>query len=501
MFSRILNSPARQNVSRELSVCGLSLSSLMLLVVNATVMASDHADPIDITRWKPLEPVITDLFVFPVDKDGKPILKYELPAEKKLYARKDAQPVSTGNYEKPKVDSKFVRKDNISLAVPDLAKRGELSADERKKIHSLIVILCVRRALTETNSLNLTPYNYRLHLDTHTPVSFDDTAADMEQKEREVQAGGGYQPLFDDKIPRPTGQEARARYGGTIEKPEKISDDVLIKISLKNDAKLSDISVIKGLKNSAADQICHDRRDPDRISIWTGVSDDPFIFPSFFKTNVVAMVISIPVTCFESGDLPETLLAWGTSHRGEKQIDHVGRSLRTQNPRFDLLNTIRPSEHVTKLMDEYKNPALMRDIELWVGLNQLAAYREWDFVPDVMIYSTKFPVGFPNGRNLDDDVAALLAQHGDTLLLELSHFNAQWPRRTTNDKEFSSDFPYLAEPWPDRTPAKPYQLSTKNTLILLTLVFIGLAILVLAAIQLWQIIRWMLGLNPRPKPI
>ncbi|WP_410965940.1 DUF4331 family protein, partial [Salmonella sp. SAL4438] len=77
-----------------------------------------------------------------------------------------------------------------------------------------------------------------------------------------------------------------------------------------------------------------------------------------------------------------------------------------------------------------------------------------------------FPVGFPNGRYLSDDVAALLAQHGDTLLFELSHQhpNGGWPRRTTNvkpflktteDKPMDAEFPYLAEPWPDKMPAPP----------------------------------------------
>ena len=123
---------------------------------------------------------------------------------------------------------------------------------------------------------------------------------------------------------------------------------------------------------------------------------------------------------------------------------------RTQNPRFELLNTLNPSKHVEAIKSEHESPSLMRDLLLRVGLESLFAYREWDFVPDVMIYTNRYPVGFPNGRLLRDDVAAILAQHGDTLLLELSHHNAQWPRRTANDKEFLDKFPYLAEPWPDR---------------------------------------------------
>jgi len=445
----------------------LLLAGVALLLLQNMLIASDHADPIDLTRWKPLEPVITDLFVFPVDQDGKSIRRFE-------------------------------RTDDVSLKTPGVEKRQELTKEEkeREQIKSLIVIVCVRRALTKTDSLNLEPYHYLIHMDTRSPVSFDDTPPDRAQKNREVQAGGGYQPLFDAKVKRPTGQEARARYGGSVEKPEKISDDILIQITLKNDATLDKMSVIRGLKDAAPDRIIVGQRAPDEISIWTGVRDDPFIFPAFFKTNVVAMVLSIPLDRFEA--TPETLLVWATSHKGEDQIDHVGRSLRTQNPRFDLLNTLPPSEHVAALQAAHENPNLMRDLFLRFNLNQLVAFREWDFVPDVMIYSPRFEVGFPNGRLLEDDVAALLAQHGDTLLLELSHSNAQWPRRTANDKEFSSEFPYLAAPWPDREPPKPYQLTTRTRLILIAIGVFVLLILFLAAWKFLQIVRWLLGFKPRP---
>jgi hypothetical protein len=99
------------------------------------VIASDHADPIDLTRMAPLEPVITDLFVFPVDMDGQPAFP-------------------------------FVRKDFIQLQQPDLSPRRELTAEERAKIKALIVILCVRRMLTDSGSLNLEPYHYQIHIDT-----------------------------------------------------------------------------------------------------------------------------------------------------------------------------------------------------------------------------------------------------------------------------------------------------------------------------------------------
>jgi hypothetical protein len=461
-------------VHRLQTTIGLShavQASILALVLSSAVAASDHADPIDATRLKPLEPVITDLFVFPVDAKGKVVAPFEVT---------DGIPLHP-------------------LRGPSgLPMRPELTYEQRKSIKSLVVILCVRRMLTQTNSLNLEPYQYRIHMDTATTVSFDNTAADeMAREAMKAEAGMGYRPADAPKVDRPTGEEARARYGGTIGRPDKIDDDVIIELTLKNDASLNTFLPKQGLTAEKFDR--SGVWNPEVISVWTGVRDDPFIFPAFFGTNVVAMVVSIPMHYFKSGN--QDWLVWATSHKNKSQIDHVGRSLRTQNPRFELLNTLHPRDHVAAIEEEIKDPSLVRDIEVRLNLLQLAAYRDWDRVPDVMIYTTRFPVGFPNGRLLTDDVAALLAQHGDTLLLELSHNNAQWPRRTTNDKVFSSDFPYLPEPWPDKPTPEPYSLSTKNTLILLGIALAILAILVLALLQVIHIIRKILGIRSRPRPV
>jgi hypothetical protein len=75
-----------------------------------------------------------------------------------------------------------------------------------------------------------------------------------------------------------------------------------------------------------------------------------------------------------------------------------------------------------------------------------------------MIFTNRFPPGFPNGRRLEDDVNAIVCTTGDCLLQELSFIEAKepkWPRATVNDKPFLNDWPYLAEPWPDRTPPAP----------------------------------------------
>jgi hypothetical protein len=265
-----------------------------------------------------------------------------------------------------------------------------------------------------------------------------------------------------------------------IQRPADISDDVVIEFRLDNEAQIRD-----GYPRYSGPLAASLQDNRDRVRVTSGVFDDPFIFPAFFGTNVVAMVIRIPSDLFPS-DRTDFLI-WATSHTGSRQVDHVGRSLRTQNPRFELLNTLDPRDHVPAIQAEHEQPSLMRDLFLRANLQSPFAYREWDFVPDVMIFTMQYPVGFPNGRLLTDDVAALLAQHGDTLLYELSHHNASWPRRNTNDREFQDRFPYLADPWPDRMPNPPLRLSATNRL---KLVGIALALAALLLLENWLVVLW-----------
>ena len=88
-------------------------------------------------------------------------------------------------------------------------------------------------------------------------------------------------------------------------------------------------------------------------------------------------------------------MLWATSTENGKQIDHVGRSLRTQNPRFEMLNTLPPNQHVKAIEAEHHHPSLMRDLALRINLQGTFAFRDWDEVPDVMLYSKRSPVGLP----------------------------------------------------------------------------------------------------------
>jgi hypothetical protein len=425
------------------------------ILCSTPLFASDHADPIDPFNRERLEGGITDLFFFPILADGKPAFP-------------------------------FRRTDGISLVTPDLRPRPELTNAERSQIKGFVVILCVRRALTETGSLRLEPYTYRIHMDTHSTISFEDTAGDRPMPPP-LAGGSGYSTptaMDPQAASRPTGAEARVRYGGIIANPKSITDDVLIEFTLQNDATLRDIRIPRGLKNS--EKVVRDGKyDPDAIGVWAGVRDDPFIFPAFFGTNVVAMVMTIPASSFPDGQ--KDWLIWGTSSKGTRQIDHVGRSLRTQNPRFELLNTLPPREHKAAILEEHEHPHLMRDLALRFNMQSIFAYRKWDFVPDVMVYTTRFGVGFPNGRLLTDDVAAMLAQHGDTLLLELSHHTGGWPRKTTNDKDFLATFPYLADPWPDKPESPPPALTPESRY---KLIAIAVGALLLLILENWLVARW-----------
>lgn len=420
--------------------CHVAFGAALLVLFTLPLRASDHADPIHLPMGKEFfddgKPNAaaaaraagntTDLFVFPLKGDG---------------ALAD-----------------FPLKEGEEVNVLDPA--------EQSQIKSLAVILCVRPGLRKQPPLDLSAYTYQIHMDLHSRVTFDN-------------------------------KSEAARYGGSLPDPTKIDPDVTFEIQLNDDTTLKrktitsptgrfanfdkvhvyDASSIK----QKADEI---RQNPNDIHIYTGYQDDPFIFPRFFGSNVVAMVMIIPLSCFP--ETQRTWVAWANTHKGDKQFDHVGRSLRTQNPRFELFNPLPPKQHVAALQKEIENPGLMRDLFVKLGFDNLFEYRPWDRVPDVMIYSDQFNVGYPNGRRLTDDVAALLARNGDTLLFELSYKNAMWPRATTNDKPFLSQFPFLADPWPNSVvPAGP-SLSHRNQTIIR--VALGLAI-AWALLGLWKLIE------------
>ncbi len=288
----------------------------------------------------------------------------------------------------------------------------------------MVVIFNVRRALTAPKPYkDLEPIEFVVHMDLHSPVSFSD-ASDL------------------------------AHYGGTVTNPEGLKSDVTIKVHLNEDATLkSGYPSFEGLKN------------PESIRVFAGVRDDPFIFPRFFKKNVISMVMSIPMSSFPDGQ--KDWILWGSTYKDGVQLDHVGRSNRSQLARFDSLNPLPPTEHVAEIMklmastnglytvlNKYKQTKAIAGLVQYV-----LQIRQYDVATDVMIYTDRFPPGFPNGRRLTDDIVGLTCATGDCILQELAYVEGKvdkgYPRQLVNDKPFLDDFPYVGEPFPDSPEAAP----------------------------------------------
>lgn len=390
-------------------ISSLILAAVLVAPIGvAPSRASDHADPMSLNVFavpRQQEANITDLHAFVVDSDGRTVSVVD--------------PLATDNW--------------------------------------LILSLSVRRALEpdQAKTLDLKPYTYRIHLDLAPPVRF----AAAQSSELSGAALAAHQRDLS----------MQELYGGIITHPEDIADTAVLSFNLDlQPREEAEPSVTVELR--AAGFLSSESVEPkesvvklpptelllgtslpsNQIAVTAAVFDDPFIFPRFFRRNVIGVVASIPLkklalTPRADGSMP--ILLWATTHKNDTQIDHVGRSLRTQLPRFGYLNDKRPAEQVRAIMRVHDQPTITEAL-LGSIVSPLFAHRHYDSVPDVMIYDLhKLPV-FPNGRWLADDVAEILADDGETLLLELSYAESrQFPRAKTNDKEFFQRFPYLAEPW------------------------------------------------------
>lgn len=189
------------------------------------------------------------------------------------------------------------------------------------------------------------------------------------------------------------------KYGGTIVQPDNIQEDILIDITF--DAANQPQIVASGMPAGAV----------DRMNVFRGLRDDPFIRGPLIGKNIAAIVLEMPLADVLGPQ--DTLLIWTTSAvtgmPGDFQ-EMGGRALRSQLAENLNMNTLHPSEHMSHM----------------------------GVAPDVMIYDTSRPASFPNGRLLTDDVVDLV---GDPRLL-----NTDAPHPSANDKPFLATFPYLAGP-------------------------------------------------------
>lgn len=450
-----------------------------LLLPGMTLLASDHADPQSVLN--PFLPQddpaanITDLHAFLADKDRRPII--------------EDSTIKDPKQRKADVETR------IALA------------------DQLVISLCVRRRLlpsqiADLDSLNqrVSSYVFRVHMDMNPSLrhysaadtrsaiaALDDQIAQQTKARDDARKAspplGNARSVAEQEEQKKLNQLLDARgllyaqrqreelmerlYGGIIDTPEAIAAEATMsfKLKFKADGANSETVVvthevegIPGEVNTVTDErktlqgshILVQKNDfkPGVINVQGGIFDDPFIFPRFFRGNVVGIVMSIPL---DHVKLPwlgpvrgKPILLWATTHKpGGKVSDHVGRSLRTQLPRFGYLNAFHPSQHTKEIIRVHDQPTLIENI-LTTFIVPLEAHRHYDTAPDVMIYDLARPAKFPNGRWLADDVSKTLADNGETILYELACSESrQTPRATTNDKPFYSSFPYLATRWTD----------------------------------------------------
>ena len=305
-----------------------------------------------------------------------------------------------------------------------------------------IVMMNVFPGLSSNPPFEFDDLEFVINFDTHTQVVFDN-AAD------------------------------KARYGGTVVNAEGIKADSSIRYSLMNDVSAFKSYKATGFTNEGA------------IRKYTGIRDDPFIFPRFFGKNTVTAVFGIPKSSFPANQ--QDFIIYGECWKNGKLVDTVGRSNRSQNGRYQFLVDIPANEQKAAIKKQFDKTAKVYNFlnrETWT--KPLAAAYEsllqifpYDLTnPDVMIYSNRYPVGYPNGRLLTDDVAYISCQYGDCALVSLSYAESnQFPRATVNDRAFSADFPFLADPWPPAPPAPSSGIGCGGVLAIILVVLFVIAII------------------------
>jgi hypothetical protein len=223
---------------------------------------------------------------------------------------------------------------------------------------------------------------------------------------------------------------AVATFGGTVRRPERIREDVVLQVSFASGvARLRS----EGLPRWAERE----------VRMFAGLRDDPFIRGPRIGRNVAAVVIDLPLAAVyhargadhddgDDGDDDDALggdgrdarsagrgghgralLVWAGTSVPEVDgpiADLGGRALRSQLAENLALNDLHPSQHQSVL-----------------GLP-----------PDVVILDPSRPIVYPNGRELTDDVVDRV---GDPRLLTT---DAPFPSQ--NDVPFLPVFPFLAPP-------------------------------------------------------
>lgn len=424
---------------------------LLLASLLAPAGASDHADPMSINVFKLQEAPeanLTDLHAFLVDKDWKMLADgAPIPPDAQLVvsfcARRRLLPEQEAalNLKGYKFRVHFDLDPNLRIFDGNTAADGTDYAKELEKLAAAAEAKW--KAYEDARSVHLATPNA-------------ETEATRQKARAEYDAAN--RARGDLVARRDLDRSMQALYGGIIPQPAAIAEDAALEfeLDLVRQGPLPQAVLVRHAVQGMPDAVnfvTDEKQELKRgmLNVQAGIFDDPFIFPRFFRSNIVGVVTSIPLEVLGKKNALQTsqpILIWATTHgKNGEQIDHVGRSLRTQLPRFEYLNHQPPSNQVHEITRYHDQPGVLWDA-LATVVSPLFAHRHYDSAPDVMVYDLSKPAKFPNGRALRDDVAAALAAAGETLLVELSYSESrQFPRATTNDKPFREGFPFLASRW------------------------------------------------------
>jgi hypothetical protein len=195
--------------------------------------------------------------------------------------------------------------------------------------------------------------------------------------------------------------------------------------------------------------------------IGCGDPDDHPENDTFAGQNVSSIVIELPSTLL-TGNGDSSIGVWATTNVGEDQIDRMGRP--AINTVFIPNNPIPPDRAVDgkaslKTTFNHGQPVddqmsfrseVVDTLTTLFSLNdgsdpnvgddaaQISGLADF-LLPDILTIDVSSPAGFPNGRQLDDDVI-------DTELGLITEGTVTTDCVGANDKAFLSSFPYLAEP-------------------------------------------------------
>ncbi|MEX0800866.1 MAG: DUF4331 family protein [Dehalococcoidia bacterium] len=223
------------------------------------------------------------------------------------------------------------------------------------------------------------------------------------------------------------------------------------------------------------------------IKVFAGQRDDPFFFDlvgfkafvagpyvpaeglraegetpaadTFAGTNVSSIVIELPVTALTGEATSDTgvIRAWATTSRAGSQVDRMAipaiNTAVIPSDQKDAFNQADPANDAAdfgaaaQTTIEGLRTAVNGVLDAAVGpedggpLGSLTAEQVKDAViPDVVTIDFSQPVGFTNGRTLEDDVIDVALQ------LVLNRTAGITDAIDANDVAFSSTFPYLADP-------------------------------------------------------